>query len=103
MNVRHQQLGAADEFAVLLPLDGTHGDLTAFVDVEAVGLSRIHLGMGSAVAVQGTLADLSVDASRDEEGDADVVVFQLKRLVETKQGMLGGTVGRTQREAEQAR
>ena len=101
--MRHQQLGAADEFAVLLPLDGTNSDFAAFLHIEAISLSRIHLGVGRAVAVQGTLADLRVDASWDEEGDTDVVVFQLQRLVEPEQGMLGGAIGRAQRETEQTR
>ena len=73
----HQQLGAADEFAVLLPFDGTDSDFATFLHIEAVGLSCIHLGVCRAVTVQRTLADLRVDAPRDEEGDADVVVFQL--------------------------
>ena len=94
MDMRHQQFGAADEFAVLLPFDGADGDFATFVHIEAVGLSCIHLGVGRAIAVQGALADLRVDASRDEEGDADVVVFQFQRLVEPEQGVLGGTVGR---------
>ena len=94
MDIRHQQLGATNEFAVLLPLDGTHGDLTAFVHIEAIGLSRIHLGVGRTVAHQRALADLRVDASGDEEGDVDVVVFKLQRLIEAKQGMLGSTIRR---------
>ena len=77
MDIRHQKFGFPDEFSVLLPFDGAYCDLAAFVDVEAVGLSRIHLGVGCAVAHEGALADLRVDASGDEEGDADVVVFQL--------------------------
>ena len=95
MDMRHQQLGAAYEFAVFLPLDGTHGDGTALVHIKAIGLSGVHLGVGRAVAMQGTLADLRVDAPWDEEGDADVVVFQFQRLVEAEQGMLRGTIGRT--------
>ena len=75
MDMRHQKLGLANQFSMFLPLDGTHGDLAAFVYIEAVGLAGVHLGMGRAVAVEGALADLRVDASRDEEGDADVVVF----------------------------
>ena len=100
--MRHKQLGTPDEFAVLLPFDGSHGDSAAFLHIEAIGLARVHFGVGSAVAVKGTLADLRVDAPRDEEGDIDVVVFQLKRFVEAEQGMFGGTIGRAQREAEQA-
>ena len=103
MDMRHQQLGAADEFAVFLPLDGPHGNLTAFFYAEAIGLACVHFGMGSAVTVQGALADLSVDASRDEEGDVDVVVFQFQRLIKAEQGVLGSAIGRAQREAEQAR
>ena len=63
---------------MFLSLDGAYGDFAAFVDVEAVGLSSVHLGVSRAVAVQGALADLRVDASRDEEGDAYVVVFHLE-------------------------
>ena len=48
--MRHQKLGFPDELAVLLPLDGTHGDFAAFLHAEAVGLSGIHLGVGGAVA-----------------------------------------------------
>ena len=95
MDIGHQQLAATDEFAVALPFDGAHGDGTAFVHIEAVGLSRVHLGVGGTVAHQCTFADLRVDASRNEEGDVDVVVFQLQRLVETEQSMLRRTVGRT--------
>ena len=94
MDIRHQQLGATDEFAVLLPLDGTHGNLTAFLHAEAIGLTCIHLGVGCAVAHQRALADLRVDATRDEEGDVDVVVFKLQRLIEAKQGVLGSTISR---------
>ena len=103
MNICHLQLGATDEFAVLLPLDGTHGNLTAFLHAEAIGLTCIHLGVGCAVAHQRALADLRVDASGDEEGNVDVVVFKLQRLVETEQGVLGGAIGRAKRKTEQAR
>ena len=89
----HQQFGLADELAVLLPLDGTHRNGATFVHVKTVGLPSVHLGVGSAIAHQGALADLRVDASRDKEGDIDVGIFQLQRLIETEQGMLGGTVG----------
>ena len=95
MDMRHQKLGAADEFAVLLPFDGTDSDFATFVHIEAVGLSGIHFSVGCAVAVEGAFADLRVDASRDEEGDVDVVVLQFQRLVEAEQGVLGGTIGRT--------
>ena len=78
MDIRHQQLGAADEFAVFLPLGGAHGDSAALVHIETVGLACIHLGVGCAVTVQGALADLRVDASRNEEGDVDIVVFQFQ-------------------------
>ena len=78
MDMRHQQLGTPDEFAVLLPFDGPHGNLAAFLHAESVGLSCIHFGVGSAVAVKGTLADLRVDAPRDKEGDVDVVVFEFQ-------------------------
>ena len=93
MNIRHQQLGAPDKLAVLLSFNGTHGDFAAFVHIEAVGLSRIHLGMGRAVTHERTFADLCVDASRDKESDIDVVVFQFQRLVKAEQGMLGSAVG----------
>ena len=73
----HQQLAFADEFAVFLSLDSEDGDGTALVHIKTIGLARIHLGVGCAVAMQGTLADLRVDAPGDEEGDADIVVFQL--------------------------
>ena len=102
MDMRHQQLGTPDEFAMLLPFDGSHGDSAAFLHIEAIGLARVHFGVGSAVAMKGALADLRVDAPGDKEGDIDVVVFQLQRFIETEQGMLGGTIGRAQREAEQA-
>ena len=75
MDVCHQQFRTPDEFAVFLPFDGAHGDGSAFLHAEAVGLSRVHLGMGRAVAMKGTLADLRVDTPRDEEGDVDVVVL----------------------------
>ena len=88
---------------MLLPLDGADGDFSAFIDIEAVGLARVHLGVGGAVAVERALADLRVDASRDEEGNVDVVVFKLQRLVETEQGVLGGAIGRAKRKTEQAR
>ena len=103
MDMCHQKLGFTDELTVLLPFDGTHGDGAALVDIQTIGLSRIHLGVGGAIAVQGALADLRVDAPRDKEGDTDGVVLQLERLVEAEQGVLGGTVGRAQREAEQSR
>ena len=103
MDICHQQFRPADEFAVLLPFDGTYGDLAAFLDTQAVGLSRVHLGVGCAVAHQRALADLRVDATWDEEGNVDVVVFKLQRLVETEQGVLGGAIGRAKRKTEQAR
>ena len=78
MDMRHQQLGTPDEFAVLLPFDGPHGNLAAFLHAEAVGLSCVHFGVGGAVAMKGTLANLRVDASWDEEGDVDVVVFEFQ-------------------------
>ena len=78
MDMRHQQLGATNQLPVFLSLNGTHGDFAAFVHVEAVGLSSIHFGVGCAVAVERTLADLRVDAPRNEECDADVVVFQFQ-------------------------
>ena len=102
MDMRHQQFRPSDELAVLLSFDGTHSDLAGFLHAEAVGLSSVHLGVGSAIAMQGTLADLRIDAPRDEESDIDVVVFELQGLVEAKKSMLGGAIGRTQREAEQA-
>ncbi len=102
MDMRHQQLGTPDELAVLLSFDGAHGDSAAFLYTESVGLSCVHFGVGGAVAVKGAFADLRVDAPRDEEGDIDVVVFQLQRFVEAEQGMFCGTVGRAQWEAEQA-
>ena len=100
--MRHQQLGTPDEFAMLLPFDGAHGDSAAFLYTESVGLSGVHFGVGGAVAVKGAFANLRVDASWDEEGDIDVVIFQLKRFIEAEQGMLGGTISRAQWEAEQA-
>ncbi len=103
MDMRHQQFRPSDELAVLLSFDGTHSDLAGFLHAEAVGLSSVHLGVGSAIAMQGALADLRVDAPRDEESDVDVVIFQLQRFIKAKQGMLGGAIGRAQREAEQAR
>ena len=103
MNIRHQKFGFSDELAMFLPLDGAHGDGAAFIDIEAVGLSSVHLGMGCAVTVKGTLADLRVDASRDEESDADVVVFQFQRLIKPEQGMFGRTIRRAQRKSEQTR
>ena len=102
MDMRHQQLGTPDELAVLLPFDGSHGDSAAFLYTESVGLSCIHFGVGSAVAVKGALADLRVDAPWDKEGDIDVFIFQLKRFIEAEQGMLGGAIGRAQWEAKQA-
>ena len=78
MDIRHQKFLAPNEFAVFLPFDGAHGDLAAFLHTETVGLPSIHLGVGCAVAVEGALADLRVDASGDEEGDTDVVVFQFQ-------------------------
>ena len=47
----HQKLGFSDEFSVFLPFDGTHGDGAALVDVEAVDLAGIHLGVSCAVAM----------------------------------------------------
>ena len=84
MDIGHQQLGATDKFAVALTLDGPHSDGATSIHIEPVGLSCIHLGMGTAVAHQCALADLGVDASWDEEGDVDVVVFQLQRFVEAE-------------------
>ena len=103
MDMRHQQLGTPDELAVLLPFDGAHGDSAAFLHIEAIGLARVHFGVGSAVAMKGALADLRVDAPGDEESDVDVVVFKLQRFVEAKQGVLGGAIGRAKRKTEQAR
>ena len=94
MDIRHQKLGATDELAMALPFDGAHGDFAALIDIEAVGLAGIHLGMGRAVAVEGALADLRVDAPWDEESHADVVVFQLQRLIEPEQGMFRRAIRR---------
>ena len=77
---------------MFLPFDCPNCDGTAFVYIQPVGLSSVHFGMGGAVAMQGTLADLGVDASRDEEGDIDVGVFQLQRLLESEQSVLGGAI-----------
>ena len=44
--------------------------------------------------------DISVPG--DEEGDLDVGVFQLQGLVESEEGVLGGAVGRAERESEEA-
>ena len=49
----HQKLGFSDEFSVFLPFDGTHGDGAALVDVEAVGLAGIHLGVLFSVFFKG--------------------------------------------------
>ncbi len=95
MDVSHQQLGLANEFTVPLPFDGSYRDSSAFVHIQAVGLSSVHLGMGTAVAHQGTLADLRVDAAGDEEGDVDVGILQFQRFIEAEQGVFGGTVSRT--------
>ena len=84
MDVSHQQLGLADEFTVPLPFNGSHCDGSAFVHIQAVGLSGIHLGMGSAVTHQSALADLRVDAARDEEGDVDVGILQFQRLIKAE-------------------
>ena len=89
----HQQFRLADEFAVFLLFDGPHGDGTAFVHIKAVGLSGIHLGVGCAVAHQGTLADLGVDAPGNQERDVDIGIFQLQRLIKAEQCMFGGAVG----------
>ena len=78
MNIRHQQFCPSDELAVFLSFDGAHGNLAGFLHAEAVGLPCVHLGMGGAIAMKGTLADLRVDASWDEEGDVDVVVFEFQ-------------------------
>ena len=93
MNVGHEQLALADKFAVLLPLDGPYSDGAAAVHVESIGLAGVHLGMGRAVAHQGALADLGVDASGDQEGDMEVGILQLQRLIKAEEGVLGGTVG----------
>ena len=85
---------------MFLPFDGTHGDFAAFVHVETIGLSGIHFGVGSAVAVERTLADLRVDTTGDEESDADVVVFQFQRLIKPEQGMFRSAIRRAQRKAE---
>ena len=84
MDVRHEQFRFSDEFTVLLAFDGTHGNGSTLVYIKTIGLSCIHFGMGCAVAMQRALADLCVDASRDEEGDANVVVFQFQGFVETE-------------------
>ena len=78
MDMRHQQLGTPDEFAMLLPFDGAHGDSAAFLYTESVGLSGVHFGVGGTVAVKGAFADLRVDAPGDKEGDVDVVVFEFQ-------------------------
>ena len=75
MDICHQQFRPSNELAVFLPFDGAHGNLAGFLHAEAVGLSRVHLGMGRAVAMKGALADLRVDTPRDEEGDIDIVVL----------------------------
>ena len=98
----HQQFALADEFTVLLPFDGLHGDGATSVHVKAVGLSSVHLGVGGAVSHQGTFADLCVDASRDEKGDVDVVVFQLQGLVKAEQGVFGGAVGTSEWKSEKS-
>ncbi len=85
---------------MFLSLDGADGDFAAFVDIEAVGLARVHLGVGGAVAVECALADLRVDASWDEESDSDVVIFQFQGFVKPEQGMFGRAICRAQREAE---
>lgn len=78
---------------MFLSLDGADGDFSAFIDIEAVGLSSIHLGVGCAVAVQRAPADLRVDAPGDEESDSDVVVFQFQGLIKPEQGVFGGAIG----------
>ena len=98
----HQQFGLANELAMFLPFDGAHRDGATFVDIQAIGLPRVHLCVGGAVAHQSALADLGVDASRDEEGDVDVGILQLQRLVEAEQGMLGRTIGATQWESKKS-
>ena len=101
--MRHQQFGFPDELAVLLPFDGSHRNGTAFVNVEAIGLPSVHLGVGRAIAHQGALADLGVDAARDEESNVDVRILQFQRLIEAEQGVLGSTIGRAQGESKQSR
>ena len=80
----HQQFGLADKLAVFLSFDGAYRNGAAFVYVKTVGLPSVHLGVGGAIAHQGALADLRVDASWDEEGDVDVGIFQLQRLVKAE-------------------
>ena len=46
MDICHQQFRASNQFTMLLLLDGTNGDFAAFVHIETVGLSSVHLGMG---------------------------------------------------------
>ena len=100
MDIRHQKLGFPDEFSVFLPFDGAYGDGATFIDVEAVGLAGVHLGVGRAVAHQGALADLGVDTPWDQEGDVDVGILQLQRLIESEQSVFGSTVSGAQGEAE---
>ena len=78
MDICHQQFRPSNELTVFLPFDGAHGNLAGFLHAEAIGLSCVHLGMGSAIAMKGALADLRVDASWDEEGDVDVVVLEFQ-------------------------
>ena len=56
--MRHEQFAFPDELAVLLAFDGPHGNGPALVNIQPFGLPLVHLGVGSAVAVKGTLADL---------------------------------------------
>ena len=78
MNISHQQFRTSDQLSVFLSLDGSDGDGSAFVYIQAIGLSGVHLGVGCAVAVKRALTDLCVDASWDEESDADIVVLQFQ-------------------------
>ena len=98
----HQQLLAADELLVFFLGDGLQGDFRAFGHVHAVGLTRVHLGEFLPGGEQGALGYLRAYAAGDEEGDLDVGVFQLQGLVESEEGVLGGAVGRAERESEEA-
>ena len=102
VKICHQQFLAADELLVLLFGDGLQGDFRAFGHVHAVGLTRVHLGEFFPGGEQCALGYLRADTARDEEGHLDVGVFQLQGLVESEEGVLGGAVGRAERESEEA-
>ena len=79
------------------------GHPRTLVHIVTIRLTRIHHARSLAVAIEGILRHLGVDATRDDDGGLDLRILQRNGLIEAVDGVLRSAVGRPHGETKDAR